>query len=88
MERDGFAVSRERFADSAGQEKWKKSGSAGDQTRDKGAWGLALDPDGPNLLEPFPAEPMAIWPISTRVSSPKNDDADLLVPLVEREPSA
>src|SRR5215204_2926157 len=22
---------------------------------------LALDPDGPNLLQPFPSEPMIIW---------------------------
>src|SRR5215218_1397853 len=49
---------------------------------DYGRW-LALDPDGPNLLQPFPSEPMAIWPISTRVNSPKNDDADLLKPLAE-----
>src|SRR5215204_2547271 len=31
-----------------------------------------------DLLAPFPAEPMAMWPISTRVNSPKNDDAQLL----------
>ena len=31
---------------------------------DYGRW-LALDPEGPNLLQPFPSEPMAIWPIST-----------------------
>jgi putative SOS response-associated peptidase YedK len=46
---------------------------------------LALDPDGPNLLQPFPSEPMAIWPISTRVNSPKNDDADLLEPLADAD---
>src|SRR5215207_9529973 len=50
---------------------------AGDpRPEDYGRW-LALDPDGPNLLQPFPSEPMA-WPISTRVNSPKNDDAGLL----------
>ena len=26
---------------------------------------------------------MAIWPISTRINSPKNDDADLLKPLAD-----
>jgi putative SOS response-associated peptidase YedK len=46
---------------------------------------LALDPDGPNLLQPFPSEPMIIWPISTRVNSPKNDDADLLEPLADAD---
>ena len=51
---------------------------------DYGRW-LALDPDGPNLLQPFPSEPMAIWPISTRVNSPKNDDADLLEPLADAD---
>jgi putative SOS response-associated peptidase YedK len=31
-----------------------------------------------DLLAPFPAEPMTMWPISTRVNSPKNDDPALL----------
>jgi putative SOS response-associated peptidase YedK len=31
-----------------------------------------------DLLASFPAEPMTMWPISTRVNSPKNDDAQLL----------
>src|SRR6188472_1870655 len=51
---------------------------------DYGRW-LTLDPDGPNLLQPFPSEPMEIWPISTRVNSPKNDDADLLEPLADAD---
>src|SRR5215207_7659355 len=51
---------------------------------DYGRW-LALDPDGPNLRQPFPSEPMIIWPISTRVNSPKNDDADLLEPLADAD---
>ena len=39
------------------------------------------DPEPPaDLLAPFPAEPMTMWPISTRVNSPENDDADLLNP--------
>jgi hypothetical protein len=29
---------------------------------------------------PFPAEQMAMWPVSTRVNSPNNDDASLLDP--------
>jgi putative SOS response-associated peptidase YedK len=31
-----------------------------------------------DLLAPFAAEPMTMWPISSRVNSPKNDDAQLL----------
>jgi putative SOS response-associated peptidase YedK len=31
-----------------------------------------------DLLRPFPDEPMAMWPISTRVNSPKNDHPALL----------
>ena len=46
---------------------------------------LAADPDGPNLLQPFPSEPMAIWPISTRVNSTKNEDATLLEPLADSD---
>ncbi|MFL5172532.1 MAG: hypothetical protein ACJ8CX_18005, partial [Microvirga sp.] len=49
-----------------------------------GRW-LALGADGPDLLQPFPSDPMAIWPISTRVNSPKNDDADLLEPFAEAD---
>jgi SOS response associated peptidase (SRAP) len=51
---------------------------------DYGRW-LAVDPDGPDLLQAFPSEPMEIWPISTRVNSSKNDDADLLKPLADAD---
>jgi putative SOS response-associated peptidase YedK len=44
---------------------------------------LGLEPDPSDLLRPFPAEPMTMWPISTRVNSPKNDDPDLLTPTVD-----
>jgi hypothetical protein len=30
-----------------------------------------------DLLVPFPAELMAMWPVSTRVNKPENDDASL-----------
>jgi putative SOS response-associated peptidase YedK len=33
------------------------------------------------LLQPFPAERMRLYPVSTRVNSVKNDDASLLEPL-------
>jgi putative SOS response-associated peptidase YedK len=42
---------------------------------------LGNEPDPRDLLRPFPAELMRMWPISTRVNSPKNDDADLLTPV-------
>ena len=42
---------------------------------------LGVDPDPRELLHSFPAELMRMWPISTRVNSPKNDDADLLTPV-------
>src|SRR5215203_3261191 len=32
-----------------------------------------------DLLATFPTEPMTVWPISTRVNSPKNDNPGLLV---------
>jgi putative SOS response-associated peptidase YedK len=39
---------------------------------------LGLEPDPRDLLAPFPAEPMKMWPISKRVNSPQNDDESLL----------
>ena len=42
---------------------------------------LGLEPDPRDLLRPFPAEVMRMWPTSTRVNSPKNDDPDLLDPV-------
>lgn len=42
---------------------------------------LALEPDPRDLLKPFPSDLMKIWPISTRVNSPQNDDAELLDPI-------
>ena len=39
---------------------------------------LGTEPDPRDLLRPFPSELMAMWPISTRVNSPSNDDEHLL----------
>jgi len=39
---------------------------------------LGAEPDPRDLLRPFPSELMVIWPISTRVNSPSNDDPELL----------
>jgi putative SOS response-associated peptidase YedK len=44
-------------------------------------WLANIEPDPRDLLAPYPAEEMRIWPISTRVNKPENDDADLLMPL-------
>ena len=41
---------------------------------------LGLEPDPRDLLITYPSEPMTMWPISTRVNSPANDDASLLEP--------
>jgi putative SOS response-associated peptidase YedK len=42
---------------------------------------LSDEPDPRDLLRPFPAEPMRMWPISTRVNKPENDDPSLLEPI-------
>jgi putative SOS response-associated peptidase YedK len=41
---------------------------------------LGQEADPHDLLVPFPVEPMAMWPISTRANKPENDDASLLDP--------
>jgi putative SOS response-associated peptidase YedK len=43
-----------------------------------------LDPaaaDAESLIAPFSAQPMTYWPVSTRVNSVKNDDAECIEPL-------
>jgi putative SOS response-associated peptidase YedK len=39
---------------------------------------LGEEPDPHDLLRPFPAETMKMWPISTRVNKPENDDPFIL----------
>ena len=41
------------------------------------------EPDPRDLLKPYPSELMTMWPISTRVNSPRNDDPEILDPLTE-----
>ena len=41
-------------------------------------WLSPLDPDPYDLLVPFPSDPMTMWPVSTRVNKPANDDASIL----------
>jgi putative SOS response-associated peptidase YedK len=38
-----------------------------------------LDPG--DLMRPFPAEPMWMWPISTHVNKPENDDQSIVEPI-------
>jgi CBS domain-containing protein len=42
---------------------------------------LSDGPDPRDLLRPFPAEPMRMWPISTRVNKPENDHLSILEPI-------
>lgn len=39
---------------------------------------LSLEPDPRDLLITYASEPMTMWPISTRVNKPENDDPSLL----------
>jgi putative SOS response-associated peptidase YedK len=49
-------------------------------TTDYARW-LSEEPDPGDLMRPFPAEPMRIWPISTRVNKPENDDPSIVEPI-------
>ena len=44
-------------------------------------WLSSLDPDRRDLLVPFPSEPMTMWPLSTKVNKPENDDPSILEPV-------
>lgn len=39
---------------------------------------LGFEPDPCDLLITYPSDPMTMWPISTRVNKPENDDPSLL----------
>ena len=39
---------------------------------------LGHEPDPHDLLITYPSEPITMWPISTRVNAPENDDPSLL----------
>jgi putative SOS response-associated peptidase YedK len=41
---------------------------------------LGEERDPCDLLASFPADLMGMWPVSTRVNSPDNDDSSLLDP--------
>ena len=42
---------------------------------------LSDEPDPGDLMRPFPAEPMRMWTISTRVNKPENDDPSIVEPI-------
>jgi putative SOS response-associated peptidase YedK len=51
-------------------------------SEDYGQW-LGDEPDPRELLQSYPAELMRMWPISTRVNKPENDDPSILDVLAE-----
>jgi putative SOS response-associated peptidase YedK len=51
--------------------------SRGDYER----WLDTSDADPADLLRPYPSDAMRAYPVSPRVNSPKNDDAELIEPL-------
>lgn len=46
--------------------------------RDYQRWIANIEPDPADLLVPFPAELMTIWPVSTRVNKPQNNTPDVV----------
>jgi putative SOS response-associated peptidase YedK len=42
---------------------------------------LSDEPDPSDLMRPFPADPMRMWPISIRVNKPENDDPSIVEPI-------
>jgi putative SOS response-associated peptidase YedK len=42
---------------------------------------LGEEPDPRDLMRPFPAELTTMWPISTRVNKPENDDPSIVEPV-------
>jgi putative SOS response-associated peptidase YedK len=42
---------------------------------------LSEEPDPCDLMRPYPADLMWMWPISTRVNKPENDDASIVEPI-------
>lgn len=48
--------------------------------RDYARW-LSGEPDPRELMRPFPAGPMRMWPISSRVNKPENDDPSIVEPI-------
>lgn len=49
---------------------------------------LGDEPNPHDLLQPFPADLMRMWPISTKVNKPENDDPSVLEPIVLKTDAA
>jgi putative SOS response-associated peptidase YedK len=49
-------------------------------TKDYVRW-LDVEPNPHDLMRPFPANMMRMWPITTRVNKPENDDPSIIEPL-------
>jgi putative SOS response-associated peptidase YedK len=43
---------------------------------------------GKEVLVPYPGHRMKAWPVSARVNSPKNDDAEIIVPVEIEAPES
>jgi putative SOS response-associated peptidase YedK len=50
-------------------------------------WLANIEPDPRDLLVPFPSEPMTMWPISTRVNKPENDESSILERIEQDSPT-
>ena len=50
-------------------------------------WLANIEPDPRDLLVPYPSELMKMWPISTRVNKPDNDDPSILDQVAEDDSS-
>jgi putative SOS response-associated peptidase YedK len=51
------------------------------QSQDIQAWLTGPIDQARAALKPYPSDSMVAWPVSSRVNSPKNDDAQLIEPL-------
>jgi putative SOS response-associated peptidase YedK len=52
------------------------------QSQDIQAWLSGPIDQARAALKPYPSDSMVAWPVSSRVNTPKNDDAQLIEPLV------
>jgi putative SOS response-associated peptidase YedK len=52
-------------------------------SKDYDRWLSPVELDPRDLLKPYPSEPLTMWPISTRVNSPENDDLSIMDPVGE-----
>ena len=52
------------------------------QSQDIDAWLSGAIDQARAALKPYPSDSMVAWPVSSRVNTPKNDDAQLIEPLL------